>query len=284
MNVVGNGILAVGLIAAASSAYAQGPRELLKQMVEQLRASPADDALREKIIRLGSTMKPAPAVPPDAEKFEGRAQFAFNNAKSNADYLVAAQEYEKAVAFAPWVPGYYFDLCTIYEKAGKYLEAKRRCELYLLSGPRGAETSELRKRIAGLEFALERSSADAQLKRQREEFDAFLRQNEGALFNTEAYAPSKDYGQAMISGGAVFIGVRYMDEQFLEMNPHVRGKLWAPVRYAVTGFASTVPFEYTPGTTCQKTLMFTRDGQTLQTTFVPPEAIEPVNQVFQRAN
>ena len=34
---------------------------------------------------------------------------------------------KKAAAAAPWVPGYYADLCTIYEKAGKFEDAERYC-------------------------------------------------------------------------------------------------------------------------------------------------------------
>jgi hypothetical protein len=44
------------------SAYAQSPREPLAQMVEQLQKTPADTALREKIIRLAPTLKPPPAL------------------------------------------------------------------------------------------------------------------------------------------------------------------------------------------------------------------------------
>lgn len=147
-------------IMAAGAAFAESPREQLKQMVEQLQQNPGDDALRVKIIKLAHTIKPAPAVLEEAERFEGRAQFAFKNAKSPADYLDAANEYEKAIAAAPWVPGYYADLCTIYEKAEKYAEAKKRCELFLASSPSAQDASDVRKRIAGLEFAIEKSSSE----------------------------------------------------------------------------------------------------------------------------
>ncbi len=144
-------------LSLTASASAESPREQFKQMVEQLQASPNDDALREKIITLAATLKPAPALPQEAERFEGRAQFAFKNAKSSADYLDVAREYEKAIAAAPWVAGYYSDLCTIYEKAEKYAEAKQSCEFFLASAPSALDASDARKRIAGLEFAMEKS-------------------------------------------------------------------------------------------------------------------------------
>ena len=48
------------LLALAASAYAQSPREELQQMVEQLQKTPNDNALREKIIKLGAEIKPVP--------------------------------------------------------------------------------------------------------------------------------------------------------------------------------------------------------------------------------
>ncbi len=160
------------LIVFATSTYSETPREQLKQMVEQLQRSPNDNVLREQIIKRAQELKPAPAVPEEAEKFEGRAQFAFKNAKSPADYLDAANEYEKAIAAAPWVAGYYADLCTIYEKAEKYAEAKKNCEFFLASSPSTQDASDVRKRIAGLEFAMEKMSKG----------EEFLKKLDGARF------------------------------------------------------------------------------------------------------
>ena len=139
----------------ATTAHAQSPREQLNQMVQQLQKNPNDNALREKIIKLGAQLRPA--VPEEAEKYEGRAKFAFKNAKSTDDYADAAKEYEKAVQAAPWIPGYYSDLCTIYEKAGQYVEAKRNCEIYVKTLADRSQISETRQRIAGLEFGIEKT-------------------------------------------------------------------------------------------------------------------------------
>ncbi len=159
-------IFAFAFLALAASAHAQSPREQLKQMVEQLQKTPTDSALREKIIKLARTMKPAPALPDTAVAFEGRAQFAFRSAKSEGDFLAAAQEYEKAVAVAPWVPGYYSDLCTIYEKAGKYEDAKRHCGFYLTGLTDPAQMTDVKRRIAGLEFGIEKANLPQALVQQ----------------------------------------------------------------------------------------------------------------------
>ena len=82
----------------ATSAHAQSPREQLNQMVQQLQKTPNDNALREKIIKLGARIRPA--LPDEAVRYTGRAMFIFNTAKREADYLDAAREYERAVASA----------------------------------------------------------------------------------------------------------------------------------------------------------------------------------------
>lgn len=147
--------LLLGLLMLPSAALAESPRVQLKQMVEQLQKAPDNDALRVKIIKLARTVKPAPAVSDEARRFEGRGKFAFKNAKSNEDYLKAAKEYEQAVAAAPWVPGYYSDLCTIYEKAGDYAAGKRNCDYYLIGLSDPAQIAEAKERIAGLEYGME---------------------------------------------------------------------------------------------------------------------------------
>lgn len=155
-------ILALGLCLAPSVV---GQSEQLPQLVLQLQKTPTDNALRENIIKLAASMKPAPALPDQALKYEGRAQFAFKSAKSESDYFAAAQEYEKAVAAAPWVAGYYSDLCTIYEKAGKYADAKQSCGFYLIALSDPNEISDLKKRIAGLDYGIEQAAkakADAE--------------------------------------------------------------------------------------------------------------------------
>lgn len=135
---------------------AQSPREQLLQLGLQLRANPSDHALRERIVSLGLEVKPKPAIPPEAERFDGRAQYAFKSAKSEADMLEAAREYLKAVDAAPWIADYYFNLCAILEKANRPAEAMRACRFYLAAAPEAQDASDIRKRVAGLEFALER--------------------------------------------------------------------------------------------------------------------------------
>ncbi len=168
----------------AASAHAQSPREQLAQMVEQLQKAPTDNVLREKIIKLAQEVKPAPAVLDEAIRREGRAKFAFKTAKTNDDYLSAAREYEEAVRVAPWIPGYYSDLCTIYEKAEKYAEAKRNCEFSLLGVTDPSQVNEIKQRIAGLEFGIEKANSPAAKEAAKTASDeALVRSLDGVRFD-----------------------------------------------------------------------------------------------------
>lgn len=175
-------IFAITPLFMAANAHALTPREELSQMVQQLQKNPSDNTLREKIIKLAQRIKPAPAIPEDALRREGRAKFAFKSAKSNDDYLGAAREYEEAVRVAPWVSGYYSDLCTIYEKAEKYIEAKRNCEFYLTGLSDPSQVNEVKQRIAGLEFGIEKSAPAARAQRERQELRDLVKTLDGKVF------------------------------------------------------------------------------------------------------
>lgn len=275
--------LVFGALVLAHAAYAETPREQLKQMVEQLQQSPNDNALREKIIKLAPTLKPSPALPDTAVAFEGRAQFAFKSAKSEGDFLAAAQEYEKAVAVAPWVLGYYSDLCTIYEKAGKFEDAKRHCGFYLIGLTDPAQMTDVKRRIAGLEFGIEKTnSPQARAERERDEFAVFLRQNEGAIFIANRTAGG--YAQAIIENGVVVMGVRHLDEDTLRLNPDFRGKLVHPRRFPVKQFTDSAPDEVEAGKPFLVTLTFSRDGNTLTQSFTQFPGATPVVNIYKRAN
>jgi hypothetical protein len=147
------------ILTLTTSAYAQSTREQLSQLVQQVKATPADSSLRQRVIKLGAEINPPPAIPDEANRREGRAKFAFRSAKSIDDLLAAAAEYEEAAKAAPWVGGYYADLCTIYEKAENYSEAKRNCEIYISSLSDPTQLKEIKQRVAGLEFGIEKTNS-----------------------------------------------------------------------------------------------------------------------------
>ena len=91
--------------------------------------------------------------------------FVFKTAKREADYLDAAREYERAVASAPWVASYYADLCTIYEKAGKYAEAKRACDFALVGTTDSSQAINPRAAIVQLTAQLKDKPDDTSTRR-----------------------------------------------------------------------------------------------------------------------
>jgi len=130
-------MLALGLMLTmfAVCANAESPREQLKQMVEQLQQRPTDDALREQIIKLAQQLKPAPALPEEAERHMAYGAAAFTGAKAVADYKEAAKEFEQATLAAPWYGDAYFNLGVAQDKAENYAAALRSLKLALLASP-----------------------------------------------------------------------------------------------------------------------------------------------------
>lgn len=128
-------ILFLAFVVVSVSSYAQSPREELKQMVEQLQKTPTDDALREKIIKRATEIKPAPAIPEKAERHMAYGTAAFTGAKSLADYKEAAKEFEQASLAAPWYGDAYFNLGVAQDKAENHAAALRNLKLAQLASP-----------------------------------------------------------------------------------------------------------------------------------------------------
>lgn len=130
-------------------------------MVQQLQKTPNDNTLREKIIKFAPTLKSAPALPEEALRHEGRGNMAFKSAKEVGDYIAAAREFEAASLAAPWVPGYYSDMCTAYEKGGALREAAHSCRLYSLALTDEKDIRGAKLRTAGIEYEAEKYSGFA---------------------------------------------------------------------------------------------------------------------------
>ena len=95
-------VVTLAFLALAPGAHAESPREQLNQMVEQLQKSPSDDALREKIVKAGAALKPAPPLSEEAVWRMARGSAAFKRATSPADFQEAAKDFELALSAAPW--------------------------------------------------------------------------------------------------------------------------------------------------------------------------------------
>ncbi len=266
-------IFGLTFLALAATAHAQSPREQLTQMVQQLQKNPGDNALREKIIKLGAGIRPAPALPDEAVRYTGRAMFVFKTAKREADYLDAAREYERAVASAPWVASYYADLCTIYEKAGKYAEAKRACDFALVGTTDSSQAIELKQRIAGLEIGIERNSVEAQVNRKQEEFAVFLKSIEGAVFQSNLI-------KGWVHKITVENGMLRLNMIHEDGDRHDRGPL-KPTSFVTNTCGTNI--WYRPDVNCSNNLAFSPDGKTITVKTEDPRGTIG-HQVYRRVN
>lgn len=148
-------------------------REAVTHYIAALQVAPegseADQRLREKIIALVQKINPPPAVPDSAVQFMGRGKAAVEIAKDPEDFKKAAEEFQKALRLAPWLANGYFNLGIVQDKAGQYAEAIRSFKLYLLAAPSTPDADEVRTKIAGLEYKIERQRAKERAAREKQE-------------------------------------------------------------------------------------------------------------------
>ncbi len=175
-------ISVITFLALATGAHAQSPREQLNQMVQQLQKNPSDNALREKIIKLGATVRPA--VPAEAERRMVRGSTAFKSATSAAGYQDAAKEFERATLAAPWYGDAYFNLGVAQDKAGNHEAALRSLKLAQMASPGSKEITNL---IYEVEYRNEKARApEAEAARQaalqKQKGEALLKSLNGAVF------------------------------------------------------------------------------------------------------
>jgi tetratricopeptide (TPR) repeat protein len=170
-------------IAEAQSGNLQ---ETLKQYISDLQKNPNDYPLREKIIRLVQEMKPAPAVPEEAERYMARGTAAVKSAKDANDFKDAVQEFEKATLAAPWLANAYYNLGFAQDKAGLYADAIKSLKLYLLAAPNASDTKEVKSLIYEIEYRQEKaakeSSPEAIAAKKQKEYDKWLRKLDGAKY------------------------------------------------------------------------------------------------------
>jgi len=145
-------------IVSASSKKSPADNETLKEYVDNLKKNPADKALREKIIKYVLTMKPAPAVPEDAERSVVRGTTFFSKATDSKGYSKAIAEFESASNAAPWLALAYYNLGVVQEKAGLYTDAIQSLKFYLMAAPDAKNARDVKNKI----YALEADAEDLQ--------------------------------------------------------------------------------------------------------------------------
>ena len=149
-------IFILTLLALTTSVYALSPREQLKQMVEQLQKTPNDNALRGKIIKLATTIKPAPAIPEEARKPFVMGATVLKKASDPTGVNKAVDFFSQALNVAPWFADAYYNRAMANETSGQFGLAIDDLKLYLAFNISSAERRAVQDKIYSLE-------ADAQL-------------------------------------------------------------------------------------------------------------------------
>lgn len=131
--------------------------EFQKELSE-LKKSPDDSSLREKIIKHYLQLTPKPQMPKEAQKYMIRGATAIEMAKNTNDFKKAADEFRKASNEAPWVSDIYYNLGVTFQKSEIYDEAVKNFKLYLLSAPKASDAKDVQNLIYKLEYLSESKS------------------------------------------------------------------------------------------------------------------------------
>jgi tetratricopeptide (TPR) repeat protein len=142
-------------------AQAPSPQQTLSQLVAELKQSPKDTVLREKIIGHVQGMQRKPVIPDEADRFMARGAAAIKGAKSEKDFQDAVAEFEKATLAAPWLADGYYNLGVAQDKAGIYAEAIKSYKLYLLTSPEASDAGAVKKLIWEIEYKQEKATKES---------------------------------------------------------------------------------------------------------------------------
>jgi tetratricopeptide (TPR) repeat protein len=115
-------------------------RQQLAAYMEGFRRHPEDAELRDRIIHLAKTLKPAPAIPPAAKADFARAAAALRAAATADELENAGKLFEQVAVQAPWYADAYGNAASAYAKAAEYGSARRNLTLYLAAVRAGADT------------------------------------------------------------------------------------------------------------------------------------------------
>lgn len=160
-------ILVLTFVVLAVSGYAQSPREQLQQMVEQLQKTPTDNVLREKIIKLGAEVKPAPAISEEARRYFVEGVTIVKSAKDTASQKLALGSFNEALKIAPWWSDAYYNLAVAQELTGQLDEAERTLKWFLLSNPGEGDARDVQDRIYAIAAKRKLAAAEVAAKQER---------------------------------------------------------------------------------------------------------------------
>ena len=240
----------VSTLPLSVQAQSSNPQHALNQYVTDLQKSPNDYALREKIIKHVQAMKPAPAIPRDAERFMNRGAAAAKSAKDANDFKDAVVEFEKATLAAPWMANAYYNLGVAQDKAGMYSNAIRSLKLYLVAAPNAPDAKNVEKLIDEIEYRQEKAakepSRQAAPVSQQTAFEDLLKKINGRRYfypipGQNGYAKTLDVsGKYLLLGLIVPPGHKHRNDP----GGHISYANRSDGRYEIRGRETTVKIPY----------------------------------------
>jgi len=219
---------------------AQSPQQTLNQYISDLQKNPNDYALREKIIKLVQTLKPAPVIPEEARRHYVMALTLFKGAKKIEDYSESIEEFKSALLVAPWWAEANRDLGMALEATKRYDDAISALKLYMASSP-GEEKARAAQdeiyKIEGMKKLAARekqeSSPQAVAAREQNKFEDWLKKIDGARYTRPmGYPPGNNTNTFVIDvrGTVAIFGLNWVQSGYEERR-----------RFEIRGRETTVP-------------------------------------------
>lgn len=160
-------IVVLTFLSLAAGVFAQTPRKQLQQLTFQLQQAPNDNALRERIIKLGAEIKPPPPVPEEARRSFVEGETIVTMAKDVGSQKLAIGSYNEALKIAPWWGDAYYNLAVAQELTGQLNDAERTLKWFLLSNPSEKDAREAQDRIYRLSAKRKLAAAEAGAKQEQ---------------------------------------------------------------------------------------------------------------------
>jgi tetratricopeptide (TPR) repeat protein len=161
--------VALGPLLGAVGQENPSAREQLQECVAQLKNDPENEEVRERIIKLALTIKPAPAVPDEAAELVGGGKHLMKEGKTKLDFADAVKKFQQASNVAPWVADIYYNLAVAQQSAEQFDDAVKSFRLYLLAKPDASDHEAVLERIGACKTAAEQNSPEAIAEREARE-------------------------------------------------------------------------------------------------------------------
>jgi ankyrin repeat protein len=162
-------------IVLPARAQTANPQDTLSQYVAELQKDPENAALRAKTIAFAQTVTPAPEIPEDARHHYIRGSVFAREAKTDAEYESAIQEYVQALYIAPWWGSAYYGLAMVQKMSGQFDAAVANLKLALLAKMEEKDVKDAQDQIYAIEVEKElatKRNAEAQAAADQQQAEA----------------------------------------------------------------------------------------------------------------